>query len=204
MRYTTKTPILILLAAAVLHGGCASTPQAVPTGFLSDYSRLQMVDDRTLRYIGPNLGNYKTFIIDPVVVHFHEQAKSDTTDPKTLTRMATYLRGAIANAIKDRYSITAQPKPGVARLRVAITDIDKASTVSKLLPIGKALGGGRGGASMEAELLDSVSGEQIGAVIQSTPGKVMSLGAAKWGDVEAAMDEWAQQFRRRLDKVHGY
>lgn len=204
MRFVTSTSTLIVLAATVLVGGCKSTPQAVPTGFLSDYSRLQQVDDRTLRYLGPNLGSYSTFIIDPVVVHFHEEAKGDTSDPDTLTRMTTYLRGALANAIKDRYGITAQPGPGVARLRVAITDIDKASTVSKLIPIGKALGAGRGGASMEAELLDSVTGQQLGAVIESSPGTVLSLGAAKWGDAEAAMDKWARRFRQRLDQAYGF
>lgn len=203
MQRTMIVSGLMLLLAAVFLGSCARTPQAVPTGFLSDYSRLRHVDDRSMRYIGPQLRNYSAFMIDPVVVFFHSQAKRDATDPQTLNRLTTYMRGALANAIKGRYTLASRPGPGVARVRVALTDLDKTAPVAKIIPIGKVAGAGLGGASMEGELLDSVTGEQIAAVVQSSPGKVVSLGgAAKWGDAEAAMDEWARRFRQRLDEAH--
>jgi hypothetical protein len=57
---------------------------------------------------------------------------------------------------------------------------------------------------MEAELVDSQTGEQIGALIESKKGSRLSLaGMTRWGDAKAAMDEWAQRFEQRLDEAHG-
>ena len=64
-------------------------------------------------------------------------------------------------------------------------------------------GVGLGGASMEAELLDSLTGEQVGAVVQNQKGSRLSMsGTKEWGDAKAVMDEWAKRFRKRLDEVH--
>jgi hypothetical protein len=64
---------------------------------------------------------------------------------------------------------------------------------------------GIGGASMEAEVIDSQTGEQIGAVIQSQKGKRISMsGLKKWGDAKAVMDDWVKRFRKLLDEAHGY
>ena len=57
--------------------------------------------------------------------------------------------------------------------------------------------------SMEGEVIDSQTGEQIGAVIQTQKGSRLSLaGVKKWGDAKAVMDEWAKRFRKRLDEAH--
>ena len=101
-----------------------------------------------------------------------------------------------------RYCVTAGTR--YRTCACGLTDLDKTALVAKLVPIAKAMGSGRGGASMEGELVDSQTGEQIAAVIQSTPGKVLLLGGvSKWGDAELAMDKWARQFRERLDAAHG-
>ncbi len=57
---------------------------------------------------------------------------------------------------------------------------------------------------MEGEMLDSLTGEQIGAVIQSSQGGRISLqGYKKWSSAEAVIKEWAARFRKRLDEAHG-
>jgi hypothetical protein len=90
----------------------------------------------------------------------------------------------------------------VARFRLAITDLDKSSPVLNAIPQTKLVGTGLGGASMEGELLDSVTGEQIAAVVQSQVGKRLSLeGLSKWGDAKAVIDDWAETFVERLDEA---
>ena len=73
-----------------------------------------------------------------------------------LDELCEYMDGAIREALGDRYPVVDEPGPGVARLRVAITDIDKSNPVLNALPQMQLTGSGIGGASMEAELLDSV------------------------------------------------
>ena len=68
----------------------------------------------------------------------------------------------------------------------------------------KLLGSGLGGASLEAEILDSVSHEQLAALVESKLGNRFRLeGLAKWGDAKRIMDNWAKWVRERLDEAHG-
>jgi hypothetical protein len=72
-----------------------------------------------------------------------------------------------------------------------------------VVPTANIIGIGLGGASMEAEVVDSLTGEQIGAVIESQKGKRLSLkGLSKWGDAKAVMNGWAKRFKERLDEAH--
>jgi hypothetical protein len=62
-----------------------------------------------------------------------------------------------------------------------------------------------GGASMQAEILDSWTGERIGAVIDTKGGHKLSSveGNDEWGHTRAAFKFWAQRLRIWLDETHG-
>lgn len=187
--------------------GC-SAQRAEKTGFLSDYSKLEAQSDVSSRYLAPGnrLAGYSKFIIDPVVTHFHTGSKAaGKLKEEDLRDLRNYMHEALVKAIEDRYKIVFRPGPGVARFRAALTDLKKSGIVQNVLPIGKAIGSGLGGASLEAELLDSQTGEQIGALVESQLGERLSLdGYSTWGDAKAIMDSWAARFRKRLDEAHGY
>ncbi|MHC4581858.1 MAG: DUF3313 domain-containing protein [Planctomycetota bacterium] len=173
-------------------------------GFLHEYSKLERQFDVSYRYIGPYLGCYSQFIVDPAEVHFHTGSKAHKLSEDNMTDMQNYMHTATVNAISDRYSIAYQPGPGVARLRVALTDLKKSKVLQKIYPTSKLLGTGLEGASMEAELVDSQNGMQIGAAIESQLGDRLSLeGSSAWGDGKAVMDDWAKRFGERLDEAHG-
>jgi hypothetical protein len=195
--------MFILLAAALWLGGCATKP--VPSGFLSDYSRLEPTSGGSLRYLNPakGLGNYSKFIVDPVVVHFHEQSKGAKTDEATRMRLTTFMHDALVKELQDGYEVVSEPGPGIARVRVALTDVDASTPALNILPQTKLTGLGLGGASMEGEIVDSRTGEQIGALIEAQKGKRVSFaGVRKWGDAEAVMKSWAGRLRKRLDDAH--
>jgi hypothetical protein len=200
-----KRNLLTVLAIALVAAQCGcSAKLGRQTGFLSDYTKLDRQSDISYRYIGPYLGRYSQFIVDPVKVHFHASSKAGKLSAENITDMQNYMHAAIVSAISDRYSIVYRPGPGVARIRVALTDLKKSKIVQNIWPGSKLAGTGLGGASLEAELVDSRDGTQIGAVVESQLGERLSLdGLSTWGDVKAIMDGWAKRLRERLDEAHG-
>ena len=58
------------------------------------------------------------------------------------------------------------------------------------------------GPDMEAEVVDSMTGEQIGAVVESKKGSKMPFAnLGKWDAAKQVMDDWAKRFQKRLEEV---
>ena len=144
-----------------------------------------------MRYIDKKaLGKYSIFIVDPVVGRLYGDArgKISAEDLKDLTN---YMHAAIVRELSKEYTIAYRPGPGVARIRVAITDLKKSTELT---------GVGPGGASMEAEVVDSQTHQQIGAVVESQLRERLSMaGISSWDDAKAVMDDWARRLKTRLD-----
>lgn len=95
-------------------------------------------------------------------------------------------------SVAPRYTaIATKPGPGRARVRIALTNVER-STPFKL-----------GSVSMEAELLDSQTGEQMAAVIESRRKRVAFAGYEAWSGARAVMDDWAKRFYNRLEQARG-
>lgn len=87
------------------------------------------------------------------------------------------------------------------------------NTLSNFIPVGLAVSilklaasgthSAVGEANIEAEILDSQTGEQLGAAIDGRAWrKVIASGNfTKWGDVQDAFDFWAEKLRMRLGKL---
>ena len=87
----------------------------------------------------------------------------------------------------------------MARVRVALTDIESSAMIS-VLPQASLLGAGIGGASMETEVVDSQTGQQIGAVIQSGKGsRIPFTNLGEWTATKQAIDSWVKKFQERLE-----
>lgn len=195
----------------MLAAGCGGSQQA-QTGFLSDYSKLEKESDNILRYVNkPALPRYSRFIIDHPEVYFYSGAKGPEAVSKgkiTKQHMAdlqNYMHEAMVSALRDGgYEVVYQPGPGVARMRMAITDIEKTNVVAAGVPHTRLAGVGLGGAAMEAEVIDTQTGEQIAAVVQSRSGsRIPFTDLANYGGAHAAMRAWANRVVRFLDEAHG-
>ena len=198
MKQTMVVSVLLMLLC-----GCATKVQK--SGFLSDYSKLQVESETKMRYSNAaKLKTYKSFIIEPVQIHFHSKSEASKKIKKEqIQQLTLYMHDAIVKALGDAYHIESVPGPGVLRIRAAITDLKKTEPAMNILPATKLTGLGLGAASLEAELLDSQTGEQIAAVIESQIGSRLSLaGYSEWGDAKEIMNGWAKSFRARLDEIH--
>jgi hypothetical protein len=193
--------IAAILGLALLAAGCAQTPQE--TGFLSTYANLQSVSSTRLNYVGPDVGNYSKFILNPVETEFYDQDQTQNIAPEDIDHLKQYMYEAIVKAMSDKYTLVSDPGPGVARIRIAITNLKASTPALNIIPQTKLTGLGLGQASVEAELVDSQSGQQLAAVIDSETGSRFSFsGLSKWGDVEAVMNDWAARWVSRLDEIH--
>lgn len=207
--------LLPLLAA------CASTTSAPVTtsGFLGDYGALHPRPDDpevlVYRDRAGVLGEYDRFLVEPVLVYFHPEARGGGIDPAEVEELAADLRAAAVAQLEDGgYEVVDEAGPGVLRIRAALTDVvpvnPTANVGTKLAAtaVGVGLLTPRidlGRASIEAEMLDGASGERVAAFVASSRGKRYSSpiqGAKRWGDVRAAFQAWAELLRERLDAAH--
>ncbi len=209
MQLFTKT--IVTAVAIVFLGfvaGCA-TQQAARSGFLGDYSQLKPdpAFDGARRYQNPAkpLKQYQKFMVDPVVVHFAPNAKGTAISPGKLKELADYFHDRAVEELSKRYQVVQKPGPGVLRVRAAITGIEKTTPILNIHPAMKISGIGLGGASMEAEAVDSQTRERVIAVVDSRQGSRASIGAGlqTFGHAKQVMDFWIERFITQLDKAHG-
>lgn len=185
---------LVILTALV---GCKSSSSSAgtqTTRFLSDYSRLKPISGTSQWYINPkyDLRNYSRFIVDRVDLLLEPGKKSGPKDWDEVEKMRDYMRTVIKLSIRRPNEVVTQAGPGVARIRIALTGLKGAS----------AAGLGTSRVSMETEILDSQTGEQIAAIVESQKkGGMVNEYGGKWRDAQEIMDAWAKRFYNRLDEA---
>ncbi len=180
--------------------GCASTPPPM-TGFLGDYSKLEKDKDGVLQYIAPELRGYSGFIVAPVQIRTHRTPP--VLEPSERAEVARYMRDSLRKVLREAgFRLTETPDSEIGLIRVAITDVQKSKWYLNLHPGTKLTGAGLGGASMEGEIVDSVTGKQLGAVVQSGKGNRFELDTfSELDDVEDVIDRWAEAIGKRLKEL---
>lgn len=193
------------LAAAALLAACATTPPA-QSGFLADYAAL-----KPDKYGRPGLlwaekqgfdwKKYRKVMLDPVVVYYHPQAGSKAIQPDELAKLAAFFREAVVNELQGAYPVVAAPGPDVLRIRAAITDVVPASPALNVVTTAVAFVPlDLGGAAIEAEFLDSTTGDRLAAMIDRKRGSSLDLkgGFTELGHAKAAFKEWAADLKKAL------
>lgn len=203
MRALKNGLIVIVVAAAI--AACSTTPP-VESGFLSDYSQLKpdKYGNAGLRWTevpGFDWKQYREVQLDPVLIYYHPSAKNRQIQPDDLKMLADYFREAVIAELQGTYTVTTTPGPDVLRIRAAITDVVPASpgvnavtTLVAFVPLDL------GGAAIEVEFLDSVSGKQLAAMVERKKGSPVNLagGFTELGYAKAAFREWATDLKRAL------
>ncbi len=202
-------PFLFSLLSA--HFGCSTfsrvTPsdQTEPSGFLGDekeYADLKPSPAGALvSFKKPGiLKTYDAFFVEQIVVYGQDKGSLVPASSNELDELAHSLRDKIIRALGSRHTMFNQPARNVAILRVAITNVWSNNTLTNLRPgliIPNVL---EGGASMEALVIDSVSGQEVAKIADSRPGKRQGFmsGLTRWGGTEAAFDDWSMLLNRSI------
>ncbi len=213
---------LLVLALSLSMAGCARTRQsrADKAGFLGDYSQLREGegDEAQLVYINPDADfpKYDKILIESVSLYAKEGTDFSQISDETQRMLTDHFYKAIHDQLKEDYEIVTAAGPNTLRVRVAITEAEGANVglnaITTIVPQTRLLSvlGGRaadvswmvGEVGFEGEITDSESGERLGAAVDRRVGaKTLRGGFSKWGDVLAAFDTWAENFRKNLKNV---
>jgi hypothetical protein len=208
-----------LLALALLFAAaCAARRMHEPTGasgFLDDYSILRPggPDEVALVYRDPDAawGSYDKVMFEPVTL-WRSGAKSlDPVPERDLLRLIADLEGAVRRRLGDGFELVDQARPGVLRIRLAITDARASDPVLDVLR-GRDAGDvtpGSGpvdpetrrfieGAQIEGEIRDAVTDRLLAAGVDRRR-REGALPIDTWAEVDRALAFWAERVCARLE-----
>jgi uncharacterized protein DUF3313 len=191
--------------------------EAEHSGFLKDYSQLQPQEGYAAKevYIDANAAwsNYNAVFIDSVTLWINDPSKQPS--PEDAQMLTDMLYKALSDKTEEKFTLVGRPGPGVIRVRAALTEakgarvaLNAVTTVIPQLRLVSTLGGVAadtatlvGAASVEAELVDSLTNERLAAAVDAVAGTKGILRAfSKWADVQKACDTWAERLRDFLVK----
>ncbi|OVE80371.1 hypothetical protein BVY02_00395 [bacterium J17] len=183
--------------------------ELVPSGFLNDYSKLVPSPKKEGAYVYTNprksLRLYKMVILEPVEVKLHPGAKQYEASRHELRELAKSFDTELQSAFGHSYPIVTEPGFGVMKVRLAITDVIPSKPLVNAIPGVALLVDGIGGATIEGEFVDSQSGDQLVAFVDSERGDFTrkSKNFSKFDHSEDRFAAWAQLIRDRLDQGRG-
>ncbi len=178
MRKTFRLVSAAALLATILMPISAHSEQQF-SGFLGDYKKLAEEKDTAgetvFRYINPKIsaGGYDSLLID--ATQFYPAPKpSEQVSEGTLNDIRNYVDKGLREKLGEKLTLATEAGPGVLRIRPAITAVAAQTQGLKpyqLIPIGflisSAKGRGKEAAiQMEVDVVDSVSGERMGASLR--------------------------------------
>jgi hypothetical protein len=215
-------------SAFVWAAGCSKPTQAfkqIPAGqqfagFLTDYANLKPnpnFDGEALTFARPdaekNLRRYDAIIVDPVETYVASDADQAKIDENARVSIVEYFRAALVEAVSSAFPVVYEKGPLVLRLRSALVGLDAGSEIKpdegappeaapkRTLRFGKV--------GVEMELVDSVTGERIAAMVDranlGAGGEAATLRTSrdeKFRIAKDALDEWASRVREFLDSEY--
>jgi len=150
---------------------------------------------------GFNWHSYKKVIIDPIAVVGDAAGGENVPERTEILELERYFQKSVTEKLAPEFAVVREPGPGVLRIRTAITRVDRANpllnavtTAAVFIPLDM------GGASIEVEFLDALTGERLAAMVESKSGTPLQLIASfnRYGHAENAMDDWASELKIAL------
>ncbi len=130
---------------------------------------------------------------------------SDKLTDEEIEDLKQYYRNQLIKVLteNDGYSIVEEPGEGIATIHLGVTTFDASLGLLHVPVTTKITGAGLGGAAMEGEMVDSLTGEQLGAWIRWGSGsRVLRSGLTRLGDAKLQINGWTKNLRQRIDAVH--
>lgn len=196
--------LLILGLIILFLAGCVMSPPPT-SGFFEDYSKLHpgQYSQRSLLWWkkdGLATARYKKLLIDSIIVHYHPEAKRESS-PNELKELTEYARNTVIEELQPAIPVVDTPGPDVLRMRAAVTDVIPACPLINIVAIAAIfIPIDMGGAAIEAEFLDSVTGERVAAVVDKKLGNPLFFwrSVTTWGYTKGTFKSWARDLKTAI------
>lgn len=195
---------LVVMAPTIMSLGCARTG-TTKSGFLSDYHRLETITSNERRFADADgLASVKAIQLEAPRAILEDSKEGKLLSEARVAELVAHIQFAVEREMAGSYPLVDAPGPGVARLRVAVTDVKKPAVLLNLHPASKLTGAGVGSATIESELISTQTGKQLEAVVEAHRGDQFEFDTfSEIEDAMDAIDTWARNLRKRLDAARG-
>ncbi|MCA9405524.1 MAG: DUF3313 domain-containing protein [Candidatus Omnitrophica bacterium] len=191
---------LCLFLMILLLVGCSTAGKTKYSGFLNDYSRMQPSEEMKGLMVeeGPmeELQFYEAFMVDPVVAYLDPEVEQKIK-PEKLDELVNLFHEELVLALEEAgYKVVDEPGENVLLIRAAITEIDPSMPLLNIHWSTTLAGWGTGGASLEAEFLDSKTGDRIFAIVDARKGRKFLNVKGEKRKIKAAVSNYAHGLTR--------
>ena len=183
------------------------------SGFIEDGVPLTEDPDRAGTLIwqkpGLNLAGYSGVMIEPITVFISPDSEYKGLKADDLKALADGFHEAISGELEPEFPVVTQGGPGVLYIRAALTRVKLVKKKRSLLgytPIGLVVTAAETAAGenisvrealLEVEMLDSVSGERLGVLIDPAP-DIETKDEHSWEAVTKTFDYYAKRLKARI------
>lgn len=212
MRLITKfLLVLLVITSSTLAMAAREIESKDFSGWMDDYDSLTFNEERNafLFFNEAKRGNYSKVILEEVVIYSENgEAGGPIAEEST-----NYLAAGLADLLSSKGLAASDPGPGILRLKLAITAVEKSKEdlkVYNFVPVAAVFRGAQAAtgnvatyidAMFEAEMVDSVSGERVAAIVAKgiEETEKRSGDDLTFDDVKPTLDKWLAQYNDTLD-----
>jgi len=222
---TTPWHAAVVSVLLVAIAGCAMRGPAPPplpelSGFLDDYSRLQVGGKDDLRWIyrdpDADWSGYDAAIIEPVTLWRSGKGALDPVPADDLKELVTAFEYAVRDRLGEAFRVVSTAGPGVMRIRLAITEARADDPILDVLTAHGDVSGSRVGAdtaldpetrrfldraAIEGEIRDAQTDALLAQGIDQRSEDSPEL--RTWGDIRRGLARWADRSCQRLEARTG-
>lgn len=209
---TRMTAASLALSGALI--GMPLVGQAQTSGFIDNLPAMQPDPDRADATIwqSPDFrrSDYAKVVLEPVTLFIDPDSEYKGLNADELKRLADGFRKTVTQVLQPDIPVVDTAGKDVLHVRAALTDVrvrKKKPGPLSFTPIGMIVtavedAAGRVSvqkATLEVELLDSMTGKRLGVSVDHAPGKEKpDEEAVSWGQIKGTLEFYARRLKQRL------
>jgi hypothetical protein len=212
-RFSRAVCLSLLLGTAAIAATAApiGSLTLVESGFIGDLGGLQPQPSHAFNHLyvkpGVDLTRYDSVIVDPVSTVTLPRASIPRIRDADLADICQEFTDQITRRVGETRKVATAAGPSTLEIHVVLTDLipNRADFAFKDVS-GFEKSFGVGGAAVQIEFHDSVTGELLAAVVDAKHGDMFQFNTNKhsvWGDVDEIVMRWSNTIAKELAPQQG-